>query len=327
MAFSGTISTTTFNTNRVIDTAFRRCKLPAQAITAEMQQYARDELYLLLSNLANNRVPSWCIEKQVYPLTYGQSVLTLDIGTVSVLNANFRITQPVEPVSEAIDSTSATYDLGSPVAIAVAGVKSDGTASSLTFETSSDGLSWASVGSRLLGVESGVWNWLDASPVVPKRYFRIVGSPTLDFQAISLGTLPQEIPMGRLNRDGYVDQSNKAFTGRPLTYWFQRDLARPVMNLWPSPNEAAELSQVVVTRHRHVMDVGELAQEIEVPQRWFDAITFALAERVGMDTPSVDPSLVATLGARALAATTEAWMGDTDGSPIVINPAIGCYTR
>ena len=37
MAYSGTVSETTFNALKVVDHAFRRCRLPAQAITGEMQ--------------------------------------------------------------------------------------------------------------------------------------------------------------------------------------------------------------------------------------------------------------------------------------------------
>jgi len=69
MAVSGTISTTTFNTNKVIDHSFRRCRLNAQAITSEMQSYALDALYLFLSELASVKTPSWCVEKQIYPST------------------------------------------------------------------------------------------------------------------------------------------------------------------------------------------------------------------------------------------------------------------
>ena len=53
MAFSGTISQTVFNTGRIIDNAIRRCKLSAQQITAEYIDIANDQLYLLLSDLAN----------------------------------------------------------------------------------------------------------------------------------------------------------------------------------------------------------------------------------------------------------------------------------
>ena len=90
MAFSGSISNTTFNALKVVDTAFRRCRLPAQAITAEMQSYALEALYLLLSDLANTKTPSWCIQREIYPFYEGQPIVTLERGTVEVLNANLR---------------------------------------------------------------------------------------------------------------------------------------------------------------------------------------------------------------------------------------------
>jgi hypothetical protein len=54
MAFSNTVSQTTFNTGRVIDNAFRRCKLTAEQITSEYVDIANDQLYLFLSDLANH---------------------------------------------------------------------------------------------------------------------------------------------------------------------------------------------------------------------------------------------------------------------------------
>ena len=75
MAVSGTISTTTFDTRRIIDHAFRRCKITAQRITAEMQDIATDLLYLLLSEMASVRTPSWCIEKLILPFYEGQGLI------------------------------------------------------------------------------------------------------------------------------------------------------------------------------------------------------------------------------------------------------------
>ena len=82
MATSGTISTTIFNTRRVIDTAFRRCRLPAQKISSEMQDYAKDALHLILSNIANDKPPSWCIERVVLPIYRGEPTVELPLGTV-----------------------------------------------------------------------------------------------------------------------------------------------------------------------------------------------------------------------------------------------------
>lgn len=95
MAFSGNVSLATFNALKVVDTAFRRCRLPAQQITAEMVSYALESLYLQLSELANIKTPSWCIEKIILPMYENQPIVELPLGTVSVLNANYRSLQEV----------------------------------------------------------------------------------------------------------------------------------------------------------------------------------------------------------------------------------------
>jgi hypothetical protein len=330
MAFSGSISNTTFNALKVVDTAFRRCRLPAQAITAEMQTYALDALYLLLSELANTKTPSWCIERQIYPFYEGQPVVTLSNGTVEVLNANLRTLQELTgttvalPTSYTVDFTDQENGVGT---VNTVGVKWLGAAVDLTFQTSPDGIVWFTVGTQTTVAASGDWTWTDIVPATAREFFRITSTAPMLVEEIYLGTLPQEIPMGQLNRDTYVAQSNKVFMGRPLTYWFQRDLPQPVMNLWPSPNLAAEHQQLIVWRHRHIMDTENLRQEVEVPQRWLEAIIAGLASRVASETPSVDANMMPLLEQRWLAARQAAWDGDNDGSPTFINPGIGCYTK
>ena len=82
MAYSNTVSQTVFNTRKVIENAIRRCKLPAESITAEYVDIANDQLYLLLSDLANMGAPLWCIEKQIIPLYDGVGYITLDAKVV-----------------------------------------------------------------------------------------------------------------------------------------------------------------------------------------------------------------------------------------------------
>jgi hypothetical protein len=330
MAFSGSISNTTFNALKVVDTAFRRCRLPAQAITAEMQSYALEALYLLLSDLANTKTPSWCIERQIYPFYVGQPIVTLSNGTVEVLNANLRTLQELTGATVSL-SQSYTVDFtdqeGGVGTVNTVGVKWLGASVDLTFQTSFDGIIWRTVGTQTTVAAAGDWTWTDIVPALATEFFRITSTAPLLIEEVYLGTLPQEIPMGPLNRDTYVAQSNKVFQGRPLTYWFQRDLPRPVMNLWPSPNLAAEHQQLIVWRHRHIMDTENLRQDVEVPQRWLEAIVAGLAARVAAETPSVDPSLVGMLDQKWYLARQAAWDGDNDGSPTYINPGIGCYTK
>jgi hypothetical protein len=75
------------------------------------------------------------------------------------------------------------------------------------------------------------------------------------------------------------------------------------------------------------MDTENLRQDVEVPQRWLEAIVAGLSSRVAAETPSVDSSLVGMLDQKWLMARQAAWDGDNDGSPTYINPGIGCYTR
>ena len=326
MAFSGNVSGTQFNALKVVDHAFRRCRLPAQAITGEMHSYALDSLYLLLSEMANIKTPSWCIEKLVLPFYENQPLVALPSGTVEVLNANYRITQPV---TGAVVYTGLEYTVSfsTPTVVNTVGIKWSAAAVPFELEASLDGTVWVVVGGSSASASAGEITWTDVSGAQAYTYFKISSTSVISYTSVTLGNLPQEIPFGVLNRDTYVAQSNKVFPGRPNSYWFQRDLPNPVMNVWPAPYAGAEQAQLIVWRHRHIMDTENLRQDVEVPQRWLEAIVAGLATRVAAETPSVDINLIPMLEQKYMIARQFAWDGDGDGSPTFIQPAIGAYTR
>lgn len=326
MAYSGAISNTTFNALRVVDHAFRRCRLPAQGITAEMQQYALESLYAFLSSLANPKPPSWCIERQIYPMYEGVNQVALAKGTVEVLNANLRTLQEV---TGTVTQTSTAYEVYFPegAIVSTVGVKWSAAGVALSLQTSTDGISWTTLRTTDAGAGSGEWEWWDVSPAVSRAYFRISSASAISVSEVFLGNMPQEIPMGALNRDTYAAQSNKVYQGRPLTYWFQRSEPSSMLNLWPSPNAAAERNQIVVWRHRQIMDTQNLRQDVEVPARWLEAVVNGLAARVAAETPAVDANLIPILEQRAAVSLQAAWDGDNDGSPTFIQPSIGMYTK
>jgi hypothetical protein len=326
MAYSGNVSGTTFNALKVVDHAFRRCRLPAQAITAEMQTYALDSLYLMLSELANIRTPSWCIEQLILPMYENQPLTTLPPGTVEVLNLNYRVLQLLSGAS-VTTSTSYTVNFTTQTVVNTVGIKWSAAAVPVNFQVSTNGSSWTTVGTSSVTASAGDITWTDISGALAYAYFRIVAtSGTLNFSAITLGNLPQQIPLGQLNRDSYVNQSNLQFPGRPSNYYFQRDLPEPVVYLWPAPFSAAEQAQLILWRHRQIMDTENLQQEVEVPQRWLQAIVDGLASKVAAETPQVDAALMPLLEQRAAVSMQRAWDGDNDGSPIQINPGIRAYT-
>ncbi len=329
MAYSGNIGGTKFNALKVVDHAFRRCRLPAQAITAEMQKYALESLNVLLSELANIKTPSWCIEKVLLPMYQNQPIVTLPVGTVEVLNLNYRVLQLLDGATVTAGNLY-QVNFTTTTVVTTVGVKWTAAAVPVYFQVSNNGAAWTTVGQYDGGATAGQIAWTDISGALPYQYFRIYAqnpNAVLHYDAVVLGNLPQEIPLGQLNRDSYVNQSNKVFPGRPSNYYFQRDLPEPIVNLWPAPFSASEQAQLVLWRHRQIMDTTNLQQEIEIPPRWLEAIINGLAARVGAETPAVDVALLPMLEQKAAMSVQRAWDGDNDGSPIQINPGIGAYTK
>jgi hypothetical protein len=328
MAYSGTVSQTVFNTRKVIDNAVRRCKLTAQQISAEHLDIANDQLYLLLSSLSNRGIQLWCIEKQIYPLYNGVGDITLDVGTLDVLNSNLRWLQQVT----GINYDTATYrevDFTSPAFVTTVGVLWAAASVPLVLERSDDNVIWETVQTETPSATAGQWTWFDLESSVASRYFRVrATSGTLGFSQIYLGNTPTEIPLARMNRDDYTNLPNKSFqSNRPLQYWFDRQVQQPIMHLWPVPNEQAELYQIVLWRQRYIMDVGSMTQQIEVPQRWYEAIVAMLAARLAMEYVEVDAQLIPMLDQKATEALYYAQQEEQDNSPIMIAPNISMYTR
>jgi len=328
MAFSNTVSQTNFNTRRVIDNAIRRCKLTAQQITAEHIDIANDQLYLFLSDLANQGAPLWCIEKQIYPLYDGVGDITMTDGTVDILNSNFRWLQQVTGINYDT-STYREVDFTDSIFVANVGILWSAAAVPIVLERSDDGIVWVEIQSETPTAAAGEWTWYDLDSSVAARYFRVrATSGTLGFSQIYLANTPTEIPLARMNRDDYTNLPNKAFqSNRPLQYWFDRQVNNPIMHMWPVPNAAATVCQIVVWRQRYIMDVGTMTQDVEVPQRWLEAIVSGLAAKMALELVEVDVNLIPILDQKAAISLNIAQMEERDNSPMMIAPNISPYTR
>ena len=328
MAYSNTVSQTVFNTRKVIENAVRRCKLTAQQITSEYVDIANDQLYLLLGNLANQGVPLWCIEKLVMPLYSGNGVIDLPTRIVDVLNSNLRYLQEVSG-TDTDTSTTHTVAFGGATFVTTVGVLWSQASVPIALERSDDFITWTTVQEETPTAVAGEWSWYDLDTSVATAYFRVRAiTGTLGFDQIYLGNTPTEIPLARLNRDDYTNLPNKAFqSNRPLQFWFNRAIPQPQMYLWPVPNDQAEVYQITLWCHRYIMDVGTMTEQIEVPQRWYDAIVSGLAAMLALELPDVDPQMIPMLDAKAAQSLATAQAEERDNSPIMWAPNISPYTR
>jgi hypothetical protein len=330
VAVTGTVSTTVFNTRKVIDHAYRRCRVPPEGISSEQIAFALDSLYLVLSALANRGLQLWCIESYLMPLYQAQGLITLPNGIVDILNTNLRTLGVVnENTNNTTSSTTYTTSFPTDTQVTTVGIEWSGASTGYALETSTDGTTWLTVATQTNpSATAQQVTWVDIQGSLATPYFRVrATSGTLNQTQVILANTPNEIPMARLNRDDYVNLPNKAFEGRPLQFWVDRLLNAPVLYLWPVPSAQFVTAQVVVWVKRYIMDVGTMTQEIEIPQRWYDAVVYILASRIAEETPTVDPQMIAILDQKAQRALLEAENEERDDSPIYLTPNIAVYTR
>lgn len=331
MATSGTVSQTVFTTRQVIDHAYRRCRLTAQQVTSEMISIANDQLYLLLSNLSNRGVQLWCIEREVLPLYVGNPNVPLPASTVDVLNTNLRTLQQISATETQTSTTYMIYQ-GGGVTLTSVGILWSATSVPFVVEQSDDSVTWETIATTPTTTApdqvAGEWTWVDLNVSQTNNYFRVrVTSGTLSASQVYFGNTPNEIPIARLNRDDWTALPNKSFQGRPLQFWFDRQINQPYMRLWPCPNPQATTQQIVLWRQRYIQDVGTMTETLDIPQRWFDAVVAMLAAKLAEETPEVDAGLMPILDAKAAKALEEAEYEERDNSPIYWTPNLSVYTK
>ena len=307
MATSGTIGQTRINTAKMLEKATRRCGLSPQILTPEIVDTALESLFMLLMSLSNRGLNLWTIDKQILPIVAGQAKYVLPDGTIDVLNMMFSTQNEVttgKVVRVGVNFStlpSATYDL----------------------QTSPDNAAWTTVATYTKPDTAGVYDWHDVDPAITATYWRI-NSDGVTEDVIFSGS-NREIPMTPFNRDDYASQPDKTFQSNLSVNYFFEKLVNPQVTLWPVPNDSTRC--VVLWRYRQIQDVGDLIDEIELPTRWYEAISWHWAARLAFELPGVEQSRRAEVVQMANAMTIEADGNETDNAPVFFTPGIRCYTR
>jgi hypothetical protein len=357
MAYSGTVGTTVINVQTLIDHGARRCGKLAEELTSEQVLSSRQSLFFLLSNLANRGINYWAISKKVFGLNEDQYIYSMPLGCVDVLNVLYRTmnrpngaytTSAGGVVANVYDGDVETYcqqtstngniavNFGTtnPIYVGSIGflpyIAGGGSATwSIALEYSTDNSTWSMLDDLgTIVVSDNQWVWTDIDPGQSVGYYRIraYNSTTLALRELYFGNNSREIQMSRLNRDDYTNLPNKNFTAnQPFQFWFDRTIPQPTVYLWPTPSDP--FVQMTVWYQRQIMDVGSLTDELEVPQRWYEAVVMMLAHRMALELPQVAMDRVGYLEKMAEKYLFEAEQEERDKSPIYFAPNISVYTR
>jgi hypothetical protein len=313
------------DTAKVVDHAFRRCGLVPTQQTPETVAISKDNLYLLLLNLANRGLNLWCVDSPLVGLTNAQANYVLPAGTIHLLNVVYQKPSRASG-ADTIAAASFTTDLAAPTAVRRYGFKpSVGVTAQFTVEYSTDGVNWTTAQTLTSATWSAnQWYWYNLDPVVTARYFRIISTTPFTLTEFYLASSVAETPMTQFNRDEYANQTTKTQTGSPCTnYYFQKTIA-PSVTLWPVPNN--DYDHLLVFRHRQIQDIGTLTQQIELPQQWLEPIIWQLALRLCYELPEVQDGRRAEVTQQAERYLMDGELGETDHAPVYFVPGIGVYT-
>lgn len=317
--------------------------------TPEYVIAAQRLLYFYLSSLADTGVMLWCLEEVLMGLRVGKRIYDMPVGTVDVQIANFRTygrpegsSSSSEGVAEYafdgdIDTSceqtaingNVVMDFGSDTQITQFGYCANGAQTIQgVVETSPDNATWSTVLTvPETDLEDLGWYWANINLPATEQYirYRATDGTIIDVRELVFGNLPNDVPLARLNIDDYNALTNKNFPGQPLQYWFNRVLPVPQMYLWNVPNNPMPYLQLVT--NRQIQDVGSLTQNLEVPQRWWDAVMNRLAWDLARELPGVDPATIQQCKTDFKEAEALALAEERDKSPIFLTPNIAPYTR
>lgn len=329
---SGVVSETRVTTQDLIDHAFRRCTIQPSAVTGENLETAERLLHVNLTRLASKGIAMWAIEKEILGVKPGAYTFPFPNGTVDVLNMNLRTTTRLTGTpSEAVlndDNLSTSFNYGfsggtytltlsSAQTVTTVGVLAGATTTwNLSVEYTTDGSTWEEAYSDEVDVTDGQWTWFDIESVSNAIGIRFSVEAGALFAArqVYFGNQPREVPLYKMNRTEYSALTDKTVAGRPVQYWLDKQRLNPVANLWPVPMDSMKYYQVTTYFQRHIQDVGNLSQIVEIPRRWYLAVINQLALELAMEMPGVPPERFDVLDKMATRTLAEAWDGETDSS-------------
>ena len=328
---SGTIGQTQIDVATIIEHSFRRCgKLPS-TISGELLASARQNLFLIMYDLANRGLSLWCVQKYVLAITPGQTTFQMPVGTVDLLTALYRTSTTLTGTGT-VTTASYTIDLGTAQTVNTVAVQfAAASSATLAIESSIDNVNWITALTYTISAAAGavVYQDINVSPSAEFWRVRDTSGVLATLTSVLFNNNPYEVTMSKISRDDYVNLPNKSFSSpagtKSLQYWFDKQV-NPQIWVWPVAQGTTD--NVVVWTQRQMQDVGLLTNALDMPQRWLESVIFTLACRNALELPpgELPPGRLEYLEAKAAEHLDRAEDGETDGAPIRLAPNIRGYT-
>lgn len=144
---------------------------------------------------------------------------------------------------------------------------------------------------------------------------------TIDNDFIDIDTITvqlngaAEMVADRLGFKSWAQLPNKDQEGRPTQYWFNRQKAYGIINLWPTPDDTYTLT---IWGQKMADDLTRAYSVIDLPKRFWPAVTYALAYWIGLRRPRVDAGRLSLLKAEYKEKLAEAMREDRERGSYIL---------
>lgn len=101
-----------------------------------------------------------------------------------------------------------------------------------------------------------------------------------------------EITADRLGFKAWAQLPNKDQEGRPTQYWFNRQKDYGIINVWPTPDQNYVLR---IWGQKMADDLSRAYSTVDLPKRFWPAITFGLAYWIGLRRRNISEARLALL--------------------------------
>lgn len=337
----------------MLEEACSRAGIPPEGITSEIVEKYLTQLNLLFTSLLNRGFQLWKRQQVILPCYMNVNQVPLPAGSnvVTTLNRRTLFRQTGTAFSDAGGVAALAFDddfdticqqtsdngsigcaFSSPTTVTTVGILS-GVAGewALFFEYSQDGVTYTPLEAvDVVFTAERQWAWydLEGGPVAGALFWRVrsVGDTPFAAAEIFFGNTPQEINLGQWNLDDYSNMPNKAQGGQVTNWYQQRDVSVPILYVWPTPNQTARYDTLIVWVTQYLDQVTRITQGLDLPLRWYDAVTAEMARRLCRTLKEADMKRYPMLANEANEAMWLAQSEERDPAPTNYDLGLQYYT-
>jgi hypothetical protein len=340
MSTSGTYNFGSPQNVEIITDAYERTGVLPDFITQQKIYTALRSINFILQSWVNKGLNLFTVKQGMISLNNGQTAYTLPNHGIDILEATVRTSSrnlggtpasapggiagnafdgnPLTACTQTGPNGNISYNWGTGnFAISMLGITSFATNDyTLSAQFSFDGITWTTC--LTIPTQTYVQNqltWFVIPVPVPASNFRILetGGATLNINELYFNTNINDTIINRASRSEYIAFPNKTQTGRPSSFWVDRQI-NPVVYIYLTPD--GTYNNLFYTYTQQIQDIGALVDTAGIPARFLEALTAELAFRLSIKEGKLD--VAQTLAALSAQAYSEAAMEDRERVPLRI---------